>query len=101
MLFDDYDLREVIARTEGMIELRDNCGRFCRLLSRDEALRLDLALFIGVGNRRRIRFLRCRTRKFRLNAGSRTTERLKDGSGINISHPLIQEHRPVPSDDIP
>jgi hypothetical protein len=54
-----------------------------------------LDLFIGIGNRRRIRFLRSRTQKFPLNAGSHTTQRLKGEAGLNIAPPLVREHRPI------
>jgi hypothetical protein len=93
MLFDGQELRAVLGKTENEIELRNEHGRCQRNISRDEALALDLDLFIGIGNRRRIRFLRLRTQRFALNAGSHTTKRLKDERGINIAHPLIREHR--------
>ena len=93
MLFDGQELRTVLGNTENAIELRNEHGRCHRIISRNEALALDLDLFIGVGNRRRIRFLRLRTQRFAVNAGSQTTKRLKDGRGINIAHPLIREHR--------
>ncbi len=64
MLFDGQELREIIDRTPDVIELRNEYGRCCRILSRAEALALDLDLFIGIGNRRRIRFLRRRTQNF-------------------------------------
>ncbi len=95
MLFERQELREIIGRTSSEIQLRNEHGRCCRILSRDEALALDLELFVGIGNRRRIRFLRGRTQKFEVNAGSHTTQRLNDESGANIAHPLIREHRPV------
>jgi hypothetical protein len=95
MLFDGQELREMISRTPNEIELRNEHGRCCRILSIAEALALDLDLFVGVGNRRRIRFLRSRTRKFVVNAGSHTTRRLKGEAGVNIAHPLIREPRPV------
>ena len=95
MLFDGSELREIIGRTPNEIELRNEHGRCCRLLSTAEALGLDLNLFIGVGNRRRIRFLRSRTRRFAVNAGSHTTQRLKGEAGLNIAHPLVREHRLV------
>jgi hypothetical protein len=95
MLFDGQELREIIGRTQNAIELRNEHGRCCRILSGAEALALDLDLFVGIGNRRRIRFLRWRTQKFGLNAGSHTTQQLKDEAGVNIAHPLIREHRPV------
>jgi len=58
-------------------------------------LALDLDLFIGIGNLRRIRFLRSRTQKFPLNSGSHTTQRLKGEGEINVAHPLVREHRPL------
>ncbi len=94
MLLDDQELHEVLARTETAIELRTEYGRCYRVVSRDEALALNLDLFVGVGNRRRIRFLRRRTQMFTLNGGSRTTQRVKDERGVNIAHPLVREHRP-------
>ncbi len=95
MLFTGQELREIISRTPNEIELRNQHGRCCRILSSDEALALDPDLFVGIGNRRRIRFLRSRTLNFALNSGSRTTRRLKGEAGVNISHTLIREHRPV------
>jgi hypothetical protein len=95
MLFDGLELREIISRTPNEIELRNEHGRCCRILSRADALALDLNLFVGIGNRRRIRFLRSHTRKFAVNAGSNTTQRLKGEAGVNIAHPLVREHRPV------
>jgi len=95
MLFDGQELREIIGRTPNEIEFRNEHGRCCRMLSSAEALALDLDLFVGIGNRRRIRFLRSRTRKFDINAGSHTTQRLKGEAGVNIAHPLVREHRPV------
>ena len=58
MLFDGQELRDGIAGTTTPIELRNEYGRCCRTVSRDEAGVLDLDLFVGVGNRRGIRFLR-------------------------------------------
>jgi hypothetical protein len=97
MLFEGQELRAMISRTPNEIELRNSHGRCLRFLSSDEALALDLDLFIGVGNRRRIRFLRSRTQTFALNAGSHTTQRLKGKAEVNIAHPLVREHRPVRS----
>ena len=97
MLFERQELREIICHTPNEIELRNEHGRCCRILSSAEALTLDLDLFVGIGNRRRIRFLRWRTRKFTLNAGSHTTTRLKGEAEKHIAHPLVREHRPVRS----
>jgi hypothetical protein len=95
MLFDREELREILGRTSNVIELRNEHGRCCRILSSAEALELDLDLFVGIGNRRRIRFLRGRTQKFGINVGSHTTLRLKGEAGLNIAHPLIREHRTI------
>jgi hypothetical protein len=95
MLFDGQELREIISRTPNEIELRDEDGRCYRRVSSAEALVLDADLFIGIGNRRRIRFLRRRTQRFVLNAGSRTTRRLQGEGGVHIAGDLIHEHRPL------
>jgi hypothetical protein len=93
MVIDGQELRNVLGSTETAIELRNEHGRCSRLISSGEALTLNLNLFVGIGNRRRIRFLRPRTQRFALNAGSRTTQRVKDRHGMNFTHPLIREHR--------
>jgi hypothetical protein len=93
MVFEGQELRELIVRTPNEIELRNAHGRCCRILSIAEALALDLDLFVGIGNRRRILFLRSRTQKFALNAGSHTTQRLRGEADVNIAHPLVREHR--------
>ena len=95
MMFEGQQLREVIGRTPNEIELHNAHGRCCRTLSSVEALELDLDLFIGIGNRRRIKFLRSRTQKFPLNAGSHTTQRLKGEGQTNVAHPLVREHRSI------
>jgi hypothetical protein len=95
MLIEGEELREIIGRASNEIELRNEHGRCCRILSSAEALAMDLDLFVGIGNRRRIRFLRSRTQKFALNAGSHTTQRLKGEAGLNIALPLIRQHRPI------
>jgi hypothetical protein len=95
MVFLGQELRDLIARTPNEIELCNVHGRCCRILSSTEALALDLELFVGIGNRRRIRFLRSRTRVIALNAGSHTTQRLKGQDEVNIAHPLVREHRAV------
>ena len=93
MLFEGQELRDIISRTSNEIELRNDHGRCCRFLSSAEGLALDLDLFVGIGNLRRIRFLRSRARKFAVNAGSHTTQRLKGEAGVSIAHPLVREHR--------
>jgi hypothetical protein len=93
MMFDGQELREIVGHTPNVIELRNDHGRCFRTLSSTEALALDLDLFVGIGNRRRIKFLRSRPQSFALNAGSYTTQRLKGEAGLNLAHPLIREHK--------
>jgi hypothetical protein len=95
MLFTGQELSEVLDRSDNEIELRNQYGRCCRVLSRDEALALDPDLFVGIGNLRRIRFLRPREFRAILNAGSHTTQRISDGSGRIIAPPFIRQHRPL------
>ena len=95
MVFTGPELLDVLGHSGNKIELRNQYGRCCRVISRDEALALDPNLFVGIGNLRRIRFLRPLEFIAIFNAGSRTTQRLQDGSGVNIAHPLIKEHRPI------
>jgi len=95
MVFTGAELSDVLDCSSNEIELRNEYGRHCRVLSHCEALALDTDLFVGIGNRRRIRFLRPRASYPILNAGSRNTQRIKDGSGKTISPPLIREHRTV------
>lgn len=94
MLTEGKKLREIIGRTTNVIPLRNMYGRCYRVLSVADALALDLDLFVGVGNERRVKFLRHRTSKFAVNAGSHTTQRLKGNNEVNIAHPLVREHRP-------
>ena len=70
MLFDGEELRRIVGKTPNGIELRNEFGRCCRVLSSREAAGLDLDLFIGIGNTRRIRFLRPRSQRLQLNSGS-------------------------------
>ena len=93
MLLDGQELRAILGTTPNEIELRNEYGRCLRTLSKNEALALDLDLFVGIGNRRRIRFLRLRTQKFVLNAGSHMTQRPKNSAGQYIAHPVIRQHR--------
>ena len=95
MMFHGQQLKEVLSRTETPIELKDGNGRTVRKISPALARRLDTGLFIGIGNLRRIRGMRPCTEQVGLNAGSRTTQRLKDAAGFNLAHPLIREHRTI------
>jgi hypothetical protein len=94
MLFHGGELREMLSRNSNSLELRNEHGRVIRMFSASQAMALDPNLFIGVGNIRRLRFLRFCTDRYQLNGGSVTTRRMTDGFGMHIAHPLIREHRP-------
>ena len=72
--------------------MRNEHERCYRVISSDESLALDLDLFVRNWEPRRIRFLRRRTQKFVVNAGSRTTQRVKGEAG-NLS----RRHSSLPS----
>lgn len=93
MVFTGTELLEVLRCSGVEIKERNEYGRHVRTLSRERALELDPDLYVGIGNRRRIRFIRPRTSKIILNAGSQTTQRINDGLGRMISAPLIREYR--------
>lgn len=99
MIIDGQELRSILRCTEKPIELRNEHGRCVGLISFDGALALNLDLFVGIGNLRRIRFLRLRTQRFMMNGGSRTTQRLKGRHDMNFAHPLIREHRELQAND--
>ncbi len=95
MVLNGTELRDVLSQTENAIELRNEPGRCIRTISSQEALALDLDLFVGIGNLRRIRFLRARNQRWSLNNGSRTTKRMTNGFGTVIATPQIREHRAI------
>src|SRR5262245_24782248 len=94
MVFNGLELADLLSRREIPIELRNEYGRCCRILTVNEAQALDVDLVVGVGNQRRLRFLRFRTRKYDLQAGSRTTSRITNESRKYYTSPMIREHRP-------
>jgi hypothetical protein len=93
VILDGRQLRETVARTSTAIELRNEHGRCYRTVTCREALALDLDLFVGIGNRRRVKFLRRHGENYAINAGSRTIKRMKGDSDRDIAQPLIREHR--------
>ena len=95
MVFHGEELREIIGRTQNKIELHNVYGRCYKTVLAVDALKMNLQEVVGIGNRRRIRFLRSRTQNFPLNAGSHTTSRVKGEAEVNIAHPLVRQHRPA------
>ena len=91
MLFDGPELRKIVGRNLNAIELRNEHGRCWRILSRAEALTLDLGLFVGIGSR--VRFLARWFQTFAVKAGSRTSQRLEGEARLSIVHSLVGKHR--------
>ena len=102
MQFEGEDLRGILNQQPDLVAIHDEGG-----FPRGEPLNpllavkcLNLDLFVGVGNRRRIRFLRGRTRTFSLNSGSHTTERRRDDWGIITGAPKSGlQHKPLPREN--
>ena len=95
MIFTGSQLRDVLKRTEGVIQLRNQFNRTVRMMSASEAVLLDQDHFAGVGNCRRILWIRPLTMFVALNRGSVNTRRIRNADGHYIAHPQIREHRPV------
>jgi expansin (peptidoglycan-binding protein) len=95
MILSGNELIEVLKRSQGPIKLKNEANRTVRMMSASQALDLGTDMFVGVGNRKRIRWIRPVTTSVTLNRGSVTTERIKNADGQHIAHPQIREHRPI------
>jgi hypothetical protein len=76
MQIQDKSLTDILGRASGPVEVRDEAGSFRGSVPRRVALALAERGYVGVGNRRRIRYLRPLSRGTALNAGSRLTRRV-------------------------
>jgi len=95
MVLAGNELLDVLKRTEGPIKLKNEANRTVRMVSASEALQFGRDLFVGIGNRDRIRCLRPLTMVVALNRGSVNTRRIRNAGGQYIAHPQIREHIPV------
>ena len=91
MVIDGQELYDVLSRTEKQIELRNEHGRCLRILTKDQALALDLDLLVGIGNRRprgvgdrpRHSSVRCLSRQWRAEDACHTnTECQPEGRDV-------------------
>lgn len=71
MVFVGQELRDVLDRSESAIELRNQYGRPYGLVSKNEALALNLDFFVGIGNRRAFDSCANAFGDFRLMPGSK------------------------------
>ena len=97
MQFDGDALAGILAQQKQDVALRDANGYTCGDIPAALALRMvEHDLYFGIGNRRRIRYLRpCAQSRRDWCGGSHTTRRMKDASGVVFSAPLIREHKPI------
>jgi hypothetical protein len=81
MLFIGPELLDVLGRSSDEIQLRTQYGRCSQVLSGDDALVLNPSLFVGIGNRWQVRFLRPLELGAVLSAGCiRRSERTTDST---------------------
>ena len=97
MQFQGERLIEVLrSQEDGAVEIRSYSGRLRGDVSVAEAVRLAGGdCYVGVGNRRRIRYLRPLLERSALRAGSVFVRRLQNESAMHIAPPWIVEHRPT------
>jgi len=95
MVLTGNELFDVLRRTQSPIKLKNEANRTVRMLSASQAMELDREMYVGVGNRKRVRWIRPVTTLVTLNLGSVNTKRIKNADGQHIAHPQIREHRPV------
>jgi hypothetical protein len=100
--FQGKALQKVLNITPSAVEIRDIKGHLIGKMSAEAILRKFSAeqwqFWVGVGNRRRIRYLRPLTARYKLNAGSATTTRVRNDSGLIMAPNFIVEHRRIPFD---
>jgi hypothetical protein len=87
-------LKALRSQLVSRIEIRSYSGRLRGEISITAAIKIAAGGgFVGVGNRRRIRYLRPLTMHYARSSGSLFTRRLDDGFGRKIAPPWIREHK--------
>jgi hypothetical protein len=104
MQFEGEELRGILNQQSDLVAIHDRCG-----FPRGEALEpllaiksVGLDLYVGVGNRRRIRYLRPLADAARppWRGGSHTTERIRNDWGVIIGAPNSGlQHKPLPREN--
>jgi hypothetical protein len=96
MQFDGEELRQILKRQTEGVEVYDAAGFARGELAAALAARMALSAYVGVGNRRRIRYLRPlkgASDPNDLHNGSRTTTRVKGTLDQFLGCELMREHR--------
>jgi hypothetical protein len=79
------------------VEIHNAAGRVVGTVALKTALVLAASgQYVGVGNKRRIHYLRPLTQIYALNRGSQTTVRMSDSGGLAVGGPWVREHKVVP-----
>ena len=104
MQFDGEDLRGMLNQQADLVAIHDRSGR-----PRGEAIEpllaiksMNLELYVGVGNRRRIRYLRpvADVARHQWCGGSHTTERRRDDWGVITGAPKSGlQHKALPREN--
>jgi hypothetical protein len=85
MQFDGKSLIEILHKTDGPIDVRDEAGSRRYAVPRRVALALaERGDYVGVGNLRRIRYMRPLARGASLRAGSRFTRPVRADASCRI-----------------
>ena len=94
MQFDGPRLIDILGDQSEDVGVKSGSYGIVAVVSPSEALQLaETGLYFGVGNKRRIRFLRRVGASAVLNAGSRTTQRIRNEAGAVCAAPFHIEHR--------
>ncbi len=97
MQFEGDALAAILAQQVEAVDIHDqNCYSRGAIPAALALRMVESDIYFGVGNRRRIRYLRPCTKSGRdWCGGSQTTRRMKDTAGVIFSAPLIREHKPI------
>ena len=98
MQFYGDELKKILGGQDKSVEVYDSGGFLRGEFSSSVAARMMLQGYVGVGNRRRIRYLRPLNTAHELSDlrnGSRTTKRAKGDSGQFLGGHTLREHRAI------
>ena len=94
MQFTAWELEEILRLQDSDVEIYNEDSHLLGVVRPNVALReVKRVPCFGVGNRKRIRYLRLARQQFPLNAGSSTTKRLQGQNGPIGDRRTKREHR--------
>jgi hypothetical protein len=92
------ELKQILRFQDKPVEVYDSGGFLRGEISGALAARMMLDAYVGIGNRRRIRYLRPLSTACELSDlrnGSRTTKRVRGNSGQFLGGHTLREHRAI------